>query len=197
MASFQTKTLSALAVAASLTAFAACSKKDEAGAPSSVPPLSQGQNAPPAAAPSPPPLPPPPPPPAPGAAAPGAGTGGSITGKIELAASLAKKKPEGTLFLVARRVPDNPSERGTLVAVKKMPATSFPLAFDLSGADMPFQTGPFDGELQLTARIDQDGDPMTHQKGDVLGMLPKVRVGSNNGRGTVVECRIDRSQSVA
>ena len=63
-----------------------------------------------------------------------------MPGKIELSAALAKKKPEGTLFLVARRISDNPTARGTLIAVKKLPATKFPLAFDLSGADMPFQT---------------------------------------------------------
>jgi hypothetical protein len=162
----------------------ACSKKDEAGAPSGVPPLPQGAS--PAKPALPPPQQPPPPPPAPEAAAPAAaGAGGSITGKIELSAALAKRKPEGTLFLVARRISDNPSARGTLIAVKKMPATAFPLAFDLSAADMPFQNGAFDGELTLTARIDQDGDPMTHQKGDVLGTLPKVRVGSKNVRLTL------------
>ena len=89
------------------------------------------------------------------------------------------------MFLVARRISDNPTARGTLIAVKKMPATKFPLAFDLSAADMPFQNGAFDGELTLTARIDQDGDPLTHQKGDILGTLPKVRVGSKNVRLTM------------
>jgi cytochrome c-type biogenesis protein CcmH len=176
------------AAATALSSIIACSKKDDAGAPSAVPALPQGA-APPAAA-SPPPLPPPPPPPpappAPEGAAPAAaGPGGSITGKIELSAAIAKKKPEGTLFLVARRISDNPTARGTLIAVKKLPATKFPLAFDLSGADMPFQNGPFDGELTLTARIDQDGDPLSHQKGDAMGTLPKVRVGSKNVRLTL------------
>ena len=194
MSSFRSKT-AVLFTAASLTTFVACSKKDDTGAPSAVPPLSQGLPPPPAAAPPPPPVPPPPPPPAPppapegaapAAAAGSGGSGGSITGKIELASSLAKKKPEGgTLFLVARRISDNPTARGTLIAVKKLPATTFPLAFDLSAADMPFQNGAFDGELTLSARIDQDGDPMTHQKGDVLGTLPKVRVGSKNVRLTL------------
>jgi hypothetical protein len=160
-----------------LTSFVACTKKDEAGAPSPVPPLAQAPSAPAAA---PPPPPPPAPPPAPEAAPPPAGPGGSITGKIELTSAIAKSKPEGTLFLVARRISDNPTARGTLIAVKKLPATKFPLPFDLSAADMPFQNGAFDGELTLTARIDQDGDPLTHQKGDVLGTLPKVRVGSKN-----------------
>src|SRR5262249_22555307 len=159
-------------------------KKDDAGAPSGVPPLSQTAPAP---AVAPPPLPPPPPPPAPpppapegAAAAPAAGEGGTISGKIELAGAAAKKKPEGTLFVVARRISDNPSARGMMIAVKKLPATKFPLAFELSAADMPFQNGPFDGELTVTARIDQDGDPLSHQKGDAVGTLPKVRVGSKN-----------------
>lgn len=167
-----------------------CSKKDDTGAPSAVPPLAPG-TPPPAAPPSPSaPLPPraqapepeldsagnPKPP------SPPVDPNATIIGKIELAASVAKKKPEGTLFLVARRISDNPNARGTLIAVKKLPATKFPLPFELSAADMPFQNGPFDGELQLTARIDQDGDPLSHQKGDALGTLPKVQVGSKNVR---------------
>jgi hypothetical protein len=165
----------------------ACSKKDDSGAPSAVPPLPPTAQAPAVAPPPPAPTPPPPPPPpaAPEAAAPAAGPGGSIAGKIEIPASLAKKKPDGTLFLVARRISDNPSARGTLIAVKKMPADSFPLPFTLSAADMPFANGPFDGDLTLTARIDQDGDPLSHQKGDVFGTLPKVRVGSKNVRLTL------------
>jgi hypothetical protein len=180
-------------VVAAAASIAACSKKDDSGAPSAVPPLPQGAPTPSAAPPAPPspPTPPPAPLPAPqgagaalGGAAP-AGEGGSITGKIELAAAIAKKKPQGTLFLVARRISDNPNARGTLIAVKKLPATTFPLPFTLSAADMPFQNGPFDGELTLTARIDQDGDPLSHQKGDVLGSLPKVQVGSKNVRLTL------------
>ena len=170
------------ALLAATLAVAACSKKDDAGAPSGVPPM-QGAPSPAAA---PPPPPPPPAPPAPEAAAPAAaGPGGSITGKIEIPAALAKNKPEGTLFLVARRISDNPGVRGTLIAVKKLPATKFPLAFELSGADMPFQNGPFEGELTVSARIDQDGDPLSHQKGDLIGTLPKVRVGSKNVRLTM------------
>jgi len=175
----------ALLVAVSLGAASACQKQNEgSGKPSPVPPLDPA-SAPAAPAPAPPPA--APAATAPAAAAPAAAPspGGSIAGKIVLAPALAKTKPAGTLYLVARRISDNPSARGTLIAVKKMPATSFPLPFSLSGADMPFQTGPFDGELTITARIDQDGDPMTHQKGDVLGTLPKVQVGAHDVKLTL------------
>lgn len=162
----------------------ACTKKDDASKPSSVPPLDPG------AAPSAPPL--PAPAPAPAAAAPVAPTPtpeapaaddprASITGSIVLTPAVAKAKPKGgTLYLVARRISDNPTARGTLIAVRKLPATKFPLPFSLTAADMPFQNGPFDGDLVLTARIDQDGDPLTHEKGDVYGSLPKVPVGSHD-----------------
>ncbi|MES1157855.1 MAG: hypothetical protein ABUL67_02025 [Haliangium ochraceum] len=158
-------------------AVSACQKRDEgSGKPAPIPPLD------PASAPAAPPPAPPPAPAEPPAAAPSApaAAGGSITGKIVLAPSVAKGKPQGTLYLVARRISDNPTARGTLIAVKKLPATSFPLPFSLTAADMPFQNGPFDGELTLTARIDQDGDPMSHQKGDVFGSLPKVQVGAHD-----------------
>src|SRR5450631_1922204 len=204
--------LTAMALVALLAATAggACTKKEDAGKPSSVPPLDPGA-APsaPGAAPSAPGAAPSAPgaaPSAPGAApsAPGAAPSApepppgalaaqtptaeppatddpraSITGSVVLAPAVAKAKPKGgTLYLVARRISDNPTARGTLIAVKKLPATKFPLPFSLTAADMPFQNGPFDGDLVLTARIDQDGDPLTHEKGDVYGTLPKVPVGS-------------------
>jgi hypothetical protein len=186
--------LTAVALIAFLTAAGggACTKKEEAGKPSAVPPLDPGA-APsaPAAAPSAPAAAPSVPATAPSAAAAAApepsaeapaadNPGASITGSIVLSPAIAKAKPKGgTLYLVARRISDNPTARGTLIAVRKLPATKFPLPFSLTAADMPFQNGPFDGDLVLTARIDQDGDPLTHEKGDVYGTLPKVPVGSH------------------
>jgi hypothetical protein len=155
-----------------------CSKHDDAGKPSTIPPLDPAA---PAAAPSlPPPGPTPPMPAAPPSPPAAADSGGSITGSIVLSPAIAKARPQGgTLYLVARRPSDNPSARGTLIAVKKLPATTFPLPFALTAADMPFQNGPFEGELVLSARIDQDGDPLTYEKGDVFGKLPKVSVGTH------------------
>ena len=92
-------------------------------------------------------------------------------GRIPVEPAIAKFKPKGVLYLVARRLSDNPTARGTLVAVKKFENATYPLSFTLGAADMPFQNGAFDGELSLSARIDQDGDPITRQKGDVFGNL--------------------------
>jgi hypothetical protein len=157
---------------------AACSKKDDAGKPSSVPAMDpSAQPAAPAVAPSAPTA----APSAPGAqAAPPAASGGSISGRIVLPSKHAKLQPKGSMFLIARRPSDNPAIRGTLIAVKKLPVSTFPLPFTLSAADMPFQNGAFDGEMTLSVRIDQDNDPMSRQKGDLFGVLPKVQVGSKD-----------------
>jgi hypothetical protein len=189
---------------AAAAAAGGCHKADDAGKPSAVPPLdpsalpsalptelgnpSAGAGRSPLPASGPPsatavalPVPPARPAPA-GDASKTTGDSGAgvITGKITLAAAVAKARPSGTLYLVARRPSDNPDARGTLIAVKRMPADRFPLPFNLTAADMPFQNGPFDGELTLSARIDQDGDPLTHEKGDVFGTLPAVKVGARN-----------------
>ena len=155
-----------------------CTKKDDAGRPAGLPPL---ENAPALAPPSAPPPPAPPPPAAEVPAPPDPGA--TITGEIVVPpAQRANVKPTDTIFLVARRISDNPTARGSLIAVKKLSAESFPIPFSLSAADMPFQNGAFDGELTLTVRADKDGDPMTHRKGDVFGALPKVRVGARGVR---------------
>ena len=158
---------------------AACSKHDEAGKASGVPPLTN---------PAAPPTPAPAAPAAPVAAAPAEKPAGKpadpnakIVGQVVLAGSMKDHvAPTDTIYIVARRVPDNPSARGSLVAVKKVSAAKFPLAFELSAADMPFQNGAFEGDLQLWVRDNKSGDPIVRRKGDVFGMLPRVHVGARD-----------------
>jgi cytochrome c-type biogenesis protein CcmH len=181
-----------LAVAAALSlSLAACSKTDDANKPTGVPAMA---NPPPAPAAAPPPAPERSPASPGGASAGGAGPSqgpavndekpvdpnAKITGQVVLAPAMKKHvAPTDTIFIVARRVPDNPTARGSLVAVKRATAEKLPLEFELSAADMPFG-GSFDGELQLTVRVNKSGDPMMRKKGDVYGMLPKVKVGAKN-----------------
>src|SRR6266700_3648115 len=154
-----------------------CTRKDDTSKPAGLPPLSDNAAVPSQAAP------PPPPAPTPAAAEPPAvleapvDPKAAISGTIQLAS--ARKGDVSTsdvVFLVARRIADNPSARGTLVAVKRLSAASFPIPFTLSARDMMVPTGNFDGEVSLAVRVDKDGDPMTRRKGDVFGMLPKVSV---------------------
>jgi hypothetical protein len=173
----------ALALAALSSSFAACTKS-EPGAPSGVPPLPNA----PAAAPAAPPPPPAAPTPAPAAPTPAAAPpaaekpadpNAKIAGQVVVPPAMREHvAATDTIFIVARRIPDNPTARGSLVAVKKVSAAKFPLAFELSAADMPFQNGAFDGDLQLSVRDSKSGDPIMRRKGDVFGVVPKVHVGA-------------------
>jgi hypothetical protein len=169
-------TLSALSLSS-------CQKRDDASKPSGIPAMAE---TPPASS-TPPPPPttqPPPTPAAPAGEAPAAleapvDPKAAISGTIVLApARRGDVSPSDTIFLVARRIADNPQARGTLVAVKRLSAASFPIPFTLSARDMMIPTGAFDGEVSLAVRVDKDGDPMTRRKGDVFGGLPKVSVGA-------------------
>jgi hypothetical protein len=151
-----------------LASAGACQKKEDAGkaaglAPSAAVPAAPAAPVAPAAP-----------------AAPSGPAGGeTITGKITL--SPARKgdvTPNDVVYLVARRMPDSPGTRGSLVAVKRFTAHSFPIEFSLGAADMMFKNGAFEGALALAARVDKDGDPMTRKKGDVFGTLDNVKVGA-------------------
>jgi hypothetical protein len=152
-----------------LTGAAGCSKKDSAPRASGLAPTAVAPGTP-APSPAPPTAPP---------TAGGKGGGQTITGVITLApARKADVAPTDVVYLVARRVADNPGARGSLVAVKRFTASSFPIEFSLGEADMMFKNGAFEGELTLAARVDKDGDPITRKKGDVFGTVDHVKVGA-------------------
>lgn len=164
---------------------AGCSKKNEGPRPTGLAPSTTGANGPGAlTAPAPP----------GNAAGPVAAAGSpaaSITGKITLASERkADVTPNDVVYLVARRISDNPSARGSLVAVKRFSASSFPIDFTLGAADMMFKNGAFEGELTLAARVDKDGDPITRRKGDVFGTVERVKVGTAG-----VEVKLDHLQT--
>jgi cytochrome c-type biogenesis protein CcmH len=143
----------------------ACHKKDDAGKPAGLAPSGA---APPAA------------PAGPTAAAPAPTGGATLSGRITLSpARKADVSPSDVVYLGARRMPDSPGTRGSLVAVKRFTAASFPIDFTMSQADMMFKNGAFEGALTLSARVDKDGDPITRRKGDVFGTVDGVKVGTS------------------
>jgi hypothetical protein len=115
----------------------------------------------------PPEMPPPPGRGAPPVAAESAGGDGAppIRGTVSLAPELAGRPPGGAvLFLIARR-----GGAGPPVAVERVAGPSFPLDFSLGPEDRMIQTIPFAGELQISARLDADGNALSRQPGDLEG----------------------------
>ena len=114
-------------------------------------------------------------PPAPGRGAPplaaeaaGAADGPPIRGTVSVAEELAGRLPPGAvLFLIARR-----DGAGPPLAVRRIASPRFPLEFSLGPEDRMIQTLSFAGELEVSARLDADGNAMSRQPGDLEGRAP-------------------------
>jgi cytochrome c-type biogenesis protein CcmH len=109
------------------------------------------------------------PPPPPGAARRQASAAGApIRGTIEVAPELAQRVPAGaSLFVFARGAGGGPP-----IAAKRIEAPRFPLAFQLGPEDQMGAGRSFEGPLQVSARLDADGNATTRSAGDLQGDGP-------------------------
>jgi cytochrome c-type biogenesis protein CcmH len=102
-----------------------------------------------------------------------------ITGKITIDPKL-KDKLDGhaVLFIIAR----SGGGDGPPAAVKKIERPVFPLAYSIGSENAMMQGVPLSGKLNITVRLDKDGNPITHQPGDMVGDYKKnpVAVGARN-----------------
>ncbi len=99
-----------------------------------------------------------------------------IRGNLNLADNLKSKAKDGTtLFLVARMALDGGAV-GPVLAVQRYTIGSWPLAFELTQNNVMITGMPFSGRAVLTARIDQDGDAMTKEIGDIEGVSQPITI---------------------
>lgn len=95
-----------------------------------------------------------------------------FTGRVSVAPGVAT--PKGTLFVYVR--PEG-VDRGPPLRVKKLPAF-LPARFSISAADDPMGGGAgVSGSMQITAKIDQDGNAMTNEPGNLVGKSGPVHTG--------------------
>ena len=100
----------------------------------------------------------------PGDIAAGGGSGAPITGTVALAPELAGRTPaDAVLFIIARR------GAGPPLAVKRVAQPKFPLDYSIGPDDRMIESMPFAGPIELTARIDGDGNATSRSPGDVMG----------------------------
>ncbi len=100
-----------------------------------------------------------------------------IRGVIRVAAALQDRVGSGgVLFLIARS-----GSAGPPLAVQRIPQPRFPLEFALGPEHRMIQTLPFAGELQLTARLDSDGDAGSRTPGDLQGKAAGAHVPGATG----------------
>jgi cytochrome c-type biogenesis protein CcmH len=117
-------------------------------------------------------------------AAPVAAAAAAVTGTVSLAAGFEGKVPAGAiLFVIARRGQGG----GPPLAVKRIEAPRFPLGFSLGPDDRMIQAMPFEGPLQLSARLDTDGNAMTREPGDLQGAAQGMHAVGASGVAIVID----------
>ncbi len=115
--------------------------------------------------------------PAPASAATGPTTaGGTLHGKISIAAALKDKAKAGdTLFIIARK-----SEAGPPLAAKRETVSTFPIEYTLGAENVMMAGSDWSGEVVVTARVDKDGNATTKNPGDLVGKTKPITVGSQS-----------------
>ena len=107
---------------------------------------------------------------------------GFIYGQLELDDSVkAKVKAGSVLFVIVRRSAPQ-GQKGMMIAATKLSGITtgaFPLKYVVKQSDA-MMGAPLVGKVNVSARIDQDGDAISKQPGDIIGSAAKdVMVGVN------------------
>ena len=87
-----------------------------------------------------------------------------------------KVKAGSTLFIIVRRDAGE-GKKGMMLAAKKIPVTGaamFPLSYTVTPKDVMMAGTILNGPVRVSARIDQDGDAISKQPGDVTGKAKAV-----------------------
>jgi cytochrome c-type biogenesis protein CcmH len=113
------------------------------------------------------------------AAASSAGSSGgrTVSGVIDLDASARASVSPGAIVFVMLR--DASFGAGPPLAARRLPASSFPLAFEIGQGDV-MAGGQIPDEVLVEARLDSDGDPVTRPPTDPYGRQENVKMGTRD-----------------
>jgi hypothetical protein len=111
-------------------------------------------------------------------AAPSPASRQTVSGKITLGTKVKGMNSKATLFIIARPAG---ARGGPPLAVKKIDQPVFPLSYVIGAENVMMQGTPFTGKIDLTVRLDNDGNPTTRTPGDLMGNYQgPVDVGAKN-----------------
>lgn len=131
--------------------------------------------------------------PAPGPQSEPGGEAPPIAGTIRVAREVAAQVPKGAvLFLIARN-----GQGGPPVAVERIADPVFPMRFSIGPEDRMIQGIPFAGPLHLIARLDSDGNAMTHSPADLQGVTPQPVQPGAAGVEIVIDQHVQTGASAA
>ena len=101
---------------------------------------------------------------------------GHVAGTVQLSPKLAAG-PGDVLYLIAKK-------GATTLAVRRIEKPAFPLDFELTGADAMVSGVPFEGPVDLVARLSRSGDAIP-AKGDLEGVAKGVAVPASGVKVTI------------
>jgi cytochrome c-type biogenesis protein CcmH len=111
----------------------------------------------------------------------------AVSGKITLDPKVKLTNSKATLFIIARPAGTG---GGPPLAVKKIDQPVFPLSYVIGAENVMIQGTAFTGKINLSVRLDTDGNPTTRTPGDLIGNYQKpIDVGAKN-----VDIVIDQAQ---
>jgi hypothetical protein len=107
---------------------------------------------------------------------------GFIYGEISLNDAVKDKiKPGSVLFVIVRRYAPE-GQKGMMIAATKLDGVTkdkFPLRYVVKQSDA-MMGAPLVGKVRVSVRVDQDGDAISKQAGDVIGEAKEaIMVGVN------------------
>ncbi len=95
---------------------------------------------------------------------------GRLAGRVSIAAELADRvQPTDVLFVIVKR----PGGTGRPLAAKRIDRPAFPVSFEITSADMLVQGSELRGMVDVSARLDKDGQAGPAQPGDIEGLFAK------------------------
>jgi hypothetical protein len=101
-----------------------------------------------------------------------------IEGTISIDPKLkAKLDSRDALYIIVRSAG---SAGGPPLAVKKVERPVFPLSYSIGPENMMIPGRPFSGKVDVSVRLDKDGNAMTRDPGSLMGAYEKnpVEIGS-------------------
>lgn len=113
----------------------------------------------------------------------GQGGGAPISGTIRVAEALKAAAPSGGTFYVIAR--PGAMAAGPPLAAVRIGASANPTPYSI-GPEDAMMGGPFNQPVTISVRWDQDGDPMTKQPGDLVGVVANAPIAPGTTGADVV-----------
>lgn len=118
------------------------------------------------------------------AASPKSPSAAKISGTISIDPKLKSAvDPNAALFVIARAA--GPAS-GPPLAVQKIDNPVFPVTYSLGPENVMLEGTPFKGKVNLSVRLDKDGNPVTRAAGDVTGEYRKNPVEVGTAKADIV-----------